>query len=80
MKAYTITPKGQVTIPVEIRVKMKLKPGDKIIYEDRTGGIFLRPASSDMLTDFGFLKGRRKSPDLEKIRKAVRKKMAKREF
>jgi len=37
MKAYTITPKGQVTIPAEIRAKMKLKPGDKIIYEDRTG-------------------------------------------
>jgi AbrB family looped-hinge helix DNA binding protein len=34
MKAYTITPKGQVTIPAEIREKMKLKPGDKITYED----------------------------------------------
>jgi AbrB family looped-hinge helix DNA binding protein len=77
MKAYTITPKGQVTIPAEIRAKMKLKPGDKIIYEDRSGGIFIKPAGRDMLMDFGFLKGHKKSPDLEKIRKAVRTKIAK---
>jgi bifunctional DNA-binding transcriptional regulator/antitoxin component of YhaV-PrlF toxin-antitoxin module len=55
---------------------MKLKPGDKIIYKDRACGSILRPAGSDMLKDFGFLKGRRKSPALEKIRKAVRKKIA----
>jgi len=35
MKAYTITPKGQVTIPAEIREKLKLYLGDKITYERR---------------------------------------------
>ena len=76
MKAYTITPKGQVTIPVEIRVKMKLKPGDRITYEDTSAGIVLKPAQEDMISDFGFLKGRRKPADLEKVRKSVRKKIA----
>jgi len=74
MKAYTITPKGQVTIPVEIRVKMKLKPGDRITYEDTAAGVVLKPAQEDMISDFGFLKGRRKPADLEAIRKSVRKK------
>jgi AbrB family looped-hinge helix DNA binding protein len=73
MKAYTITPKGQVTIPAEIREKMKLKPGDKITYED---SILLRPSKKDMMADFGFMKGRRKPADLETIRSTVRKKIA----
>ena len=76
MKAYTITPKGQVTIPAEIREKMKLKPGDKITYEDTAAGILLRPSKKDMMADFGFMKGRRKPADLEMIRSKVRKKIA----
>jgi AbrB family looped-hinge helix DNA binding protein len=76
MKAYTITPKGQVTIPAEIREKMKLKPGDKITYEDTAAGILLRPSKKDMMADFGFMKERRKPADLETIRSTVRKKIA----
>jgi AbrB family looped-hinge helix DNA binding protein len=76
MKSYTITPKGQVTIPAEIRDKMKLKPGDKITYEDTAAGILLRPSKTDMMDDFGFLKERKKPADLETIRKSVRKEIA----
>lgn len=76
MKAYTITPKGQVTIPAEIREKLKLKPGDKITYEDTAAGILLRPSKMDMMDDFGFLKGRKKPADIETIRKSVRKEIA----
>jgi len=78
MKSYSITPKGQVTIPVEIREKLKLKPGDKIIYENLQNGVFLKPAKRNMLTDFGFLKDTQKpKKDLDVIRKAIREKMAK---
>ena len=76
MKTYTITPKGQVTIPSEIREKLKLRPGDKITYQDTAAGIVLKPAKTDMMDDFGFLKGRRQPAELDKIRKAVRKKIA----
>jgi AbrB family looped-hinge helix DNA binding protein len=76
MKAYTITPKGQVTIPTEIREKMKLKPGDKIIYEDTTAGILLRPVKTDIMADFGFMKGQKKPADLATIRNSIRKKIA----
>ncbi len=76
MKSYTITPKGQVTIPVEVREKLNVKPGDKIIYADTAAGIFLKPAKKDMLADFGFLKGQRKTTHLETIRKLVREKIA----
>ena len=63
MKAYTITPKGQVTIPAEIREKLKLYPGDKITYEDTTAGVVIKPAKKDMLADFGFLKEHEHSKD-----------------
>jgi AbrB family looped-hinge helix DNA binding protein len=76
MKAYTITPKGQVTIPAEIREKLKLYPGDKIIYEDTSAGILIKPAKKDMIADFGFLRKYEQSKDLEEIRKSIRKKLA----
>lgn len=78
MKAYSITPKGQVTIPLKIRDKLKLKPGDKIIYQSTKRGILLKPAKRNMLTDYGFLNGRQKSgDDLDSIRKSVREKIVK---
>lgn len=76
MKSYTITPKGQVTIPAEIREKLKLYPGDKITYEDTAAGVIIKPVKTDMLDDFGFLRKRAHPEDLEKIRRAVRKKIA----
>lgn len=77
MKTYTITPKGQVTVPVEVRERLKLKPGDRIVYEDTNRGVVLKPAQRDMLADFGFLKTKQKTiQNIEVVRKAVRKKMA----
>ena len=76
MKAYTITPKGQVTIPAEIREKLKLYPGDKITYEDTSSGVLIKPAKKDMLADFGFLKEREHYEDLSEIRNSVRNKIA----
>ena len=76
MKAYTITPKGQVTLPAEIREKLKLYPGDKITYEDTAAGIVIKSAKKDMIADFGFLKGRKPTEGLEAVRKSVRKKIA----
>ncbi len=80
MKSYSITSKGQVTVPLEIRERLKLKPGDKVIYQDTQEGILLKPAKRTMLDDFGFLRGRENmEKELPSIRKAVRKKIAKRD-
>ncbi|MCG8336340.1 MAG: AbrB/MazE/SpoVT family DNA-binding domain-containing protein [Proteobacteria bacterium] len=77
MKAYAITPKGQVTIPVSVREELNLKPGDRIIYEKSSGGILIKPAKKNMLDDFGFMKSIEvQKIDLDDIRKAVRKKIA----
>ena len=34
----TVTRKGQTTIQAEVRERMKIKPGDRIVYEPRENG------------------------------------------
>jgi AbrB family looped-hinge helix DNA binding protein len=40
----TVTSKGQITIPAELRAKLNLKEGDKIeFFLDRSGEVLMRP-------------------------------------
>ena len=36
--------KGQVTIPSQIRKRLKLKKGDLVIFEETEAGVMIRPA------------------------------------
>jgi antitoxin PrlF len=38
----TISSKGQITVPVEIRDQLGLRPGTVVSFELREGGVFLR--------------------------------------
>jgi AbrB family looped-hinge helix DNA binding protein len=69
MKQSTMTSKGQTTIPVEIRRRLGLKPGDQLIYEEQDGEIILRAhpgvkAVAGMLRDD--LKQRKADAELER--------------
>ena len=40
----TVTSKGQITIPAELRAKLDLKEGDKVeFFLDRSGRVLMRP-------------------------------------
>lgn len=39
MELAKITSKGQITIPIDIRRKLGLKPGDKILFYEKDGNI-----------------------------------------
>lgn len=39
MELAKVTTKGQITIPVEIRKKLHLKPGDKVLFIEEGGRI-----------------------------------------
>ncbi len=41
MELAKITSKGQITIPVEIRKKLGLKNGDKILFYEEAGKIYM---------------------------------------
>lgn len=46
MKQYlSISKKGQITLPVELRRKMRFEPGGTLIAEERDGELILRPAA-----------------------------------
>jgi len=41
--SYTISNKGQVTLPVKVRMQIGVKPGDEIEYVIEKGQVILRP-------------------------------------
>jgi AbrB family looped-hinge helix DNA binding protein len=42
----SVSPKGQVTIPVEIRRLLGVKPKDKVVFRVEQGKVVLQPARS----------------------------------
>jgi AbrB family looped-hinge helix DNA binding protein len=46
MEVAKITSKGQITIPRDIRVKMELKKGDKILFFEENGKWFFQNSAS----------------------------------
>lgn len=50
MELAKITTKGQITIPVEIRKKLHLKPGDKVLFIEEGGKITVTNSSLAALT------------------------------
>ncbi|HXH84975.1 MAG TPA: AbrB/MazE/SpoVT family DNA-binding domain-containing protein [Candidatus Tectomicrobia bacterium] len=49
----TITQKGQVTIPREIRERLRLEPGDRVIFQVEGDAVRIRRAPSKALALYG---------------------------
>jgi len=49
MKTATVTAKGQITLPVEIRRKLELHAGSRVAFEVRTDSAVLTPSSPGIL-------------------------------
>ncbi|HLV38482.1 AbrB/MazE/SpoVT family DNA-binding domain-containing protein [Xanthomarina sp.] len=45
MEISRISSKGQVTIPIDIRKRLNLKEGDKVIFFEENGRVFIANAS-----------------------------------
>lgn len=58
MSTATVTSKGQITIPAEMRRALKLQPGDRIdFYESEQGEYVLRPRNRSIMDLEGCLAG-----------------------
>ncbi|MBI2597401.1 AbrB/MazE/SpoVT family DNA-binding domain-containing protein [Candidatus Daviesbacteria bacterium] len=66
----TLTQKGQVTIPVEIRSRLGLKPKDKVRFEVEGDEVKIKPAPSRIARHFGAVAVSGKSLDWRVERKA----------
>lgn len=49
MELAKVTSKGQVTIPVEIRRKLGIKDGDKVLFMEDGGRVYMMNSSMDAL-------------------------------
>lgn len=52
MELAKVTSKGQITIPVQIRKKLKLKEGDKVFFSEEKGKVIFQNASHVALASF----------------------------
>lgn len=72
MLTSTITSKGQITIPKEIRDLLNLHPGDRIDFIVENGRIYVQPTDVDVRSLSGLLyKPDRKPVSLEKMDAAI---------
>lgn len=51
MELAKVTSKGQVTIPVEIRRKLGIKNGDKVLFVEDSGRIYMMNSSMDVFRE-----------------------------
>ncbi len=64
----TVTQKGQVTIPAEMRRMLKIKPRDRVEFEVSDGEIRLRRARSVVDATYGVVKPLSRPEDFRKLR------------
>lgn len=72
MDTSTLTQKGQVTIPANIRRKLGLRTGDRVSFVQEGDHVLVKPAQSDIRAAFGLVKARR-SASLKEYEAAIRK-------
>jgi antitoxin PrlF len=79
MPISVLTPKGQMTIPKEVRKALNLKPSEKVIIVVEGNQAIIKPLKGDLLDLGGSIKipNREKPIDFKKVREEMKKKIAK---
>ncbi len=72
MSAATITSKGQVTIPVDVRQRLGLESGDRIEFVEIEGGFVIKPATDDVRTLKGLLRKPARPVSIEDMNAVIR--------
>lgn len=71
-----LTQKGQVTIPVDIRSKLGLKPKDTVCFEVEGEVVILRPSKSKLLEGYGAVSPRKRPENWRKVRAEIEEAVA----
>jgi len=67
-----MTSKGQITVPKDVRLKLNLKPGDRVLFIVEDDGVVrLRAANKDISSLKGILPPPKRSATLEEIEDAI---------
>lgn len=74
MPRSTLTSKGQITLPREIRDHLRLENGDRVNFEIRDGTVIVEPETIDVKSLRGIVKRRgKKKVSIEEMNAAVRR-------
>ena len=72
MSEAKMTSKGQITVPKDVRLKLNLKPGDRIGFIiEADGRVRLRAAKRDISSLVGILLQTETAPPLEEMDEAI---------
>lgn len=73
MATSTMTTKGQVTIPLDVRQRLGLDAGDRIEFVEIENGVFaIKPAIDDVRSLKGLLRKPSKPVSIEDMKAAIR--------
>jgi AbrB family looped-hinge helix DNA binding protein len=74
MSSSTVTSKGQITVPKEIRDALGVRPGDRLAFRRREDGTVVVEAETvDVRSLRGILKPKRKGVTVEAMNAAIRR-------
>ena len=70
--ASTVTQRGQVTLPAEVRRLLGVKAKDKVIFSIEDGEVRVLPMEFTLETAFGSVKPKNRPEDFKALSRAVR--------
>jgi AbrB family looped-hinge helix DNA binding protein len=74
MATATLTSKGQITIPIEVRKKLGLKTGDRIGFiENENGEFVLKPKTGSIMNLKGIIKWTGKPVTIQEMNETIAK-------
>ena len=72
MATATVTSKGQITIPIEVRTELDLKPGDKVIFAKNPQGRYvLYPKNGSVTALKGMFGKFERTVSIEEMNEAI---------
>lgn len=70
MLRSSVTTKGQVTIPAELREKLGIKPGDRVGFVEKNGKVEIQRQENRISAAFGIIKAK-KGVSLKQMEDAI---------
>lgn len=72
MSTATVTTKGQITIPADVRRRLGLEPGDRVEFVEMEGGFAIKPAIDDVRSLKGLLRRPAKPVSISEMNTVIR--------
>jgi antitoxin PrlF len=72
MSTATVTTKGQITIPADVRRRLGLESGDRVEFVEMDGGFAIKPAIDDVRSLKGLLRKPAKPVSITEMNAVIR--------